>query len=399
MQYPGRGRHWSLGQRDILAAMNEWAPYRLEDLHDEEHRAAIEGIPLSRAKTGIKALVLDVPVEEARELVEKRRQAGPLPRYLIRSKGSIGRKMYVPSTGMVPRTWWTNEEVGHNREAKAEIKALTPGTKPFATPKPERLLERIIHIASNPGDIVLDVFAGSGTTAAVAHKMGRRWVTCELLEDTMERFTRPRLARVINGEDPGGVTMATDLEPKIDRVKVPQKNTPEDMKDAVTLIGRVLQQEGLPTDDIAALTEARKLLAMRNKEVINWRGGGSFRVARLSPSCFDYDPNLDLVTLTEAATGQVLVESVAANLNFRLTPDHRYFHGVRGAMRLVVVEGRLDRAKVDDLIAHLADGEGLTIAATEIDDGVRQYLRSLGRGCRAVHVPSEIFTYSSAKEQ
>lgn len=399
MQYPGQGRHWSLGQRDILAAMNEWAPYRLEDLHDEEHRAAIEGIPLSRAKTGIKALVLDVPVEEARELVEKRRQAGPLPRYLIRSKGSIGRKMYVPSTGMVPRTWWTNEEVGHNREAKAEIKALTPGTKPFATPKPERLLERIIHIASNPGDIVLDVFAGSGTTAAVAHKMGRRWVTCELLEDTMERFTRPRLARVINGEDPGGVTMATDLEPKIDRVKVPQKNTPEDMKDAVTLIGRVLQQEGLPTDDIAALTEARKLLAMRNKEVINWRGGGSFRVARLSPSCFDYDPNLDLVTLTEAATGQVLVESVAANLNFRLTPDHRYFHGVRGAMRLVVVEGRLDRAKVDDLIAHLADGEGLTIAATEIDDGVRQYLRSLGRGCRAVHVPSEIFTYSSAKEQ
>lgn len=399
MQYPGQGRHWSLGQRDILAAMNEWAPYRLEDLHDEEHRAAIEGIPLSRAKTGIKALVLDVPVEEARELVEKRRQAGPLPRYLIRSKGSIGRKMYVPSTGMVPRTWWTNEEVGHNREAKAEIKALTPGTKPFATPKPERLLERIIHIASNPGDIVLDVFAGSGTTAAVAHKMGRRWVTCELLEDTMERFTRPRLTRVINGEDPGGVTMATDLEPKIDRVKVPQKNTPEDMKDAVTLIGRVLQQEGLPTDDIAALTEARKLLAMRNKEVINWRGGGSFRVARLSPSCFDYDPNLDLVTLTEAATGQVLVESVAANLNFRLTPDHRYFHGVRGAMRLVVVEGRLDRAKVDDLIAHLADGEGLTIAATEIDDGVRQYLRSLGRGCRAVHVPSEIFTYSSAKEQ
>lgn len=399
MQYPGRGRHWSLGQRDILAAMNEWAPYRLEDLHDEEHRAAIEGIPLSRAKTGIKALVLDVPVEEARELVEKRRQAGPLPRYLIRSKGSIGRKMYVPSTGMVPRTWWTNEEVGHNREAKAEIKALTPGTKPFATPKPERLLERIIHIASNPGDIVLDVFAGSGTTAAVAHKMGRRWVTCELLEDTMERFTRPRLARVINGEDPGGVTMAIDLEPRIDRVKVPQKNTPEDMKDAVTLIGRVLQQEGLPTDDIAALTEARKLLAMRNKEVINWRGGGSFRVARLSPSCFDYDPNLDLVTLTEAATGQVLVESVAANLNFLLTPDHRYFHGVRGAMRLVVVEGRLDRAKVDDLIAHLADGEGLTIAATEIDDGVRQYLRSLGRGCRAVHVPSEIFTYSSAKEQ
>lgn len=122
-------------------------------------------------------------------------------------------------------------------------------------------------------------------------------------------------------------------------------------------------------------------------------------MARLGPSCFDYDPELDLVTLTEAATGQTLVESVAANLNFRLTPKHRYFHGVRGAMQLVVIEGRLDRDKVDDLVAHLEDEDGLTLAATEIDDGVRQHLRSLGRGCRAVHVPDDIFTYSASEEQ
>lgn len=398
MQYPGRGRHWSLGQGDILAAMNEWAPYRLEDLHDEEHRAEIEGIPLSRAKTGIKALVLDVPVEEARELVEKRRQTGPLPRYLIRSKGSIGRKMYVPSTGMVPRTWWTNEEVGHNREAKAEIKALTPGTKPFATPKPERLLERIIHIASNPGEIVLDVFAGSGTTAAVAHKMGRRWVTCELLENTMERFTLPRLSTVINGEDPGGVTTVTDLEPRSDRVEVPQKNTPEDMKDAATVIGRVLQQEGLSTADAAVLTEARKLFAMRNKEAINWRGGGSFRVARLSPSCFDYDPDLDLTTLTEAATGQTLVESVAANLGFYLTPDERHFDGILGRQHLAVVEGVLDDAKVDDLMAHLPEGHTLLLAATIVPEGVRDHVRRFKNGSRVLHIPLDLFTYTTAQE-
>src|SRR5699024_6485070 len=102
-------------------------------------------------------------------------------------------------------------------------------------------------------------------------------------------------------------------------------------------------------------------------DVVDWRGGGGCTVARLSPSCFDFDPELGLVTLTEAATGCTLIHSVAANLNFRLTPDHRYFHGVRGLMRLVVVEGRLDRDKVDDLVAHLAEDDGLTIAATETD--------------------------------
>ena len=84
---------------------------------------------------------------------------------------------------------------------------MFPGQNPFTTPKPERLLERIIHIATNPGDTVLDVFAGSGTTAAVAHKMGRRWVTCELVEDTFNRFTRPRLEKVVRGEDLGGITV------------------------------------------------------------------------------------------------------------------------------------------------------------------------------------------------
>ena len=71
---------------------------------------------------------------------------------------------------------------------------------------PERLLERVIHIGSNPGDIVLDCFAGSGTTAAVAHKMGRRWVTSEILSSTVGQFTLPRLAKVVAGEDPGGIT-------------------------------------------------------------------------------------------------------------------------------------------------------------------------------------------------
>src|ERR1019366_8352824 len=77
--------------------------------------------------------------------------------------------------GIVPMTWWPFTECGSTRNAKDEQKHLFPGVAPFATPKPEKLMERVIHIASNPGDIVLDAFVGSGTTAAVAHKMGRRW--------------------------------------------------------------------------------------------------------------------------------------------------------------------------------------------------------------------------------
>ena len=78
--------------------------------------------------------------------------------------------------GMAPWTWWPHEEVGHTDESKKEIQALFGKNDTFDTPKPERLIERILHIATNPGDFVLDSFAGSGTTGAVAHKMGRKWI-------------------------------------------------------------------------------------------------------------------------------------------------------------------------------------------------------------------------------
>jgi adenine-specific DNA-methyltransferase len=109
--------------------------------------------------------------------------------------------------GVVPTTWWTFDEVGHNDESRKEQKVLIPGD-PFSTPKPERLLHRILSIATNPGDLVLDSFAGSGTTGAVAHKMGRRWIMVELGEHCHTHIV-PRLRKVIDGQDPGGVTQAT----------------------------------------------------------------------------------------------------------------------------------------------------------------------------------------------
>jgi adenine-specific DNA-methyltransferase len=86
---------------------------------------------------------------------------------------------------------------------------LFPGKEVFDTPKPEKLLERIIHIATNPGDLVVDIFGGSGTTAAVSHKMGRRWLIAERNINTVLEFLLPRLQRVIQGTDPGGVTAMT----------------------------------------------------------------------------------------------------------------------------------------------------------------------------------------------
>ncbi|QGG96683.1 site-specific DNA-methyltransferase [Actinomarinicola tropica] len=108
--------------------------------------------------------------------------------------------------GLVPFSLWGPDEGGTNDDAKRHLMALFPDVEAFATPKPEQLLERIIHIGSDPGDLVVDFFGGSGTTAAVAHKMGRRWIAVERSLETVANFMIPRLTRVTRGEDSGGVT-------------------------------------------------------------------------------------------------------------------------------------------------------------------------------------------------
>jgi len=108
-------------------------------------------------------------------------------------------------SGIVPDTWWSHEFAGSNQDSKREMLDLFPGEEPFGTPKPERLLFRILTIATDAGDLVLDSFGGSGTTGAVAHKMGRRWVMVELGPHCSTHII-PRLTRVINGDDKGGVT-------------------------------------------------------------------------------------------------------------------------------------------------------------------------------------------------
>ena len=110
--------------------------------------------------------------------------------------------------GITALTIWTYQEVGHNQDAKKEVKSFNDKDV-FATPKPERLIERVLTLGSNPGDLVLDSFLGSGTTAAVAHKMGRRWIGIELGEHC-DTHCVPRLKKVIDGEDAGGITKSAN---------------------------------------------------------------------------------------------------------------------------------------------------------------------------------------------
>lgn len=339
--------------------------------------------------------------------------------------------------GLVPFNFFPASEVGTNDTAKREIQALFPDTAAFATPKPERLLERIIHIATNPGDIVLDVFAGSGTTAAVAHKMGRRWVTCELVEDTFDRFTKARLTKVVHGEDLGGVTATTE---RVAVGALPNDVTPKDAQDFNTVLSKVVENLEVNIDVVKKTTslarksqkngstslddnETKQLLALLRKlgqnnesteidllpdvtralrketktkeqETINWRGGGSFRVATLSPTCFDYDSELQAITLTDAAVGDTLIAAVAAQLSFTLTPSDPVFHGRLGNQRLVVIEGMVVKNDIDFYQSKLAPDETLVIAATALDDGVRAYQRKAKSGSVVKHIPDDLFLIS-----
>ncbi|MEW6862426.1 site-specific DNA-methyltransferase [Trueperella pyogenes] len=303
--------------------------------------------------------------------------------------------------GLVPDTWWTHLEVGNSSTAKDEQVALFPGEQPFSTPKPERLLERIIHIGSNPGDIVLDVFAGSGTTAAVAQKMGRRWVTCELLESTFTTFTRPRLEKVVNDEDPGGITRVKGERVAADGIELPNGVSPDDAAKFTSVLNKLItdDEDAKKSGIVKQLKAAAK--TRRTKDVVNWRGGGGFQVAHLSPACFDYDPKIDRVILTEKATGQTLIESVAANLGFTLLhPDDDYiFDARRGNTLLKVVEGVATTEIVDWLASHIQPGETIVLAATTVMDGVRQHLRKLVKGSRVVALPDDVFRYSEGGDQ
>lgn len=400
MVYPPSTSNWRLEQQTILEILQGWATYDYGQITDKEFsmRRKIEGEGVE-LRDDVKPLVIPGWNQDIADHCKSKYENETWPLFMLTKQGIGGfrYKRYLSDVqGTVPGNLFRWQEVGHSDSGKKEIKALFPEKNPFSTPKPERLVERIIHIGSNPGDIVLDVFGGSGTTAAVAQKMGRRWVTCELLENTFNTFTRPRLEKVVKNEDSGGITRTKGERVAAEDVELPDGVSPDDAAKFVSVLNKLIADN---TDDkksalVKKLKKASK--TKRTKDVINWRGGGGFQVAHLSPACFDYDQELDRVMLTDEATGQILIESVAANLGFKLLhpDDDSVFDGRRGNSLLKVYEGVPSHEFVDQLVSHIQPGERIVLASTRVPDGIREYLRKSCKGSRLVAIPDGIFSYS-----
>ena len=223
------------------------------------------------------------------------------------------KKTYLKdSTGVVPWTLWMNKEVGHNQEAKKENNALFGSSNAFDTPKPERLIQRIIHIASNPGDLVLDSFLGSGTTAAVAQKMGRRWIGVEMGNHAYTHC-KVRMDKVIAGEDPGGITKAQ-----------------------------------------------------------NWQGGGGYRFYEVSPTLINKDP-FDEYVINEDYDANMLAAAVALHEGFHYQPDGDLFwkQSVGNENSYLFVTTRhLNSPYLDSIKDTMEEDEYLIIACRSFDSGL-----------------------------
>lgn len=166
--YPYNGSCWRYQQDAMLAHMSGWCEYELKDLGDEAKRAQICGIDKEEVRKGVKAIVLKRSLKESKAQAEKVLKRGQWPKFYFTKNGmgGIGRKTYLENVeGKMVTNLWPYSEVGHTDEAKKELKVLFDGEIPFDTPKPIRLILRILQIATNKDDIVLDFFSGSATTA------------------------------------------------------------------------------------------------------------------------------------------------------------------------------------------------------------------------------------------
>ncbi len=218
------------------------------------------------------------------------------------------RKMFLSEQGELtkaPQTIWFFDDVGHTQDAKKEVLALNSDDV-FGTPKPERLMKRIIEIATDPGDLVLDSFLGSGTTAAVAHKMGRRWIGIEL-GDHCHTHCIPRLQKVIDGEDPGGITKA-----------------------------------------------------------VKWKGGGGFRYYKLAPSLLEKD-KWDNWVISKDYNAAMLAEAVCKLEGFTYAPsDSLYWqHGHSTEQDFIyVTTASLKHAQLQQLSDEVGPERSLLVVCT-----------------------------------
>ena len=209
--YPASKSCWRYNQETMLDIMNGWCGYELRDIDDAKNRAAVCSIPVDEVRPNVLAIMLKEPLELSRNKAKEIYEKGPWPKFYFtkRGKGGIRRKTYLTNLdGRVPTNFWPFSEVGHTDEAKKELISIFGGKAPFDTPKPTRLLERMLSIATGKDSIVLDSFAGSGTTAHAVMMRNkedggnRKFRLIELM-DYAESITAERIRRVMNGYGEG----------------------------------------------------------------------------------------------------------------------------------------------------------------------------------------------------
>ena len=205
--YPASGRHWKDEQAVVLQRMNKWAKYELRNIDDASVRAALCGISTESVRQDVMAVMLAQPLEEAAVQATARYDEGIWPEYYFTSKGKGGirfKNHIKQDVGKSATNLWFYGDVGHTDEAKKELKGIFSGVAPIETPKPRRLIERILHIAADSNAIILDSFAGSGTTAHAVLNMNkadggnRKFILIEMM-DYADSITAERVKRVIQG--------------------------------------------------------------------------------------------------------------------------------------------------------------------------------------------------------
>ena len=211
MLYPSNGACWRYQQDQMLEIMRGWCDYELRDLNDAKERAAVCGVPESEVRKGVQAIVLSKSLEESASRAKDVYKRGQWPRFFFTKggKGGIARKTYLENVGgKLPTNFWPFSETGHTDEAKKEMLAIFNGKATFDTPKPRRLLEYVLTIAGNQDTLILDSFAGSGTTAHAVLNMNkadggnRKFILVEMM-DYADSITAERVKRVIDGYGEG----------------------------------------------------------------------------------------------------------------------------------------------------------------------------------------------------
>lgn len=296
--YPTTGRCWSFGQEEMLGFMNGWCEYELRDLGDEAKRAEICGVSVDEIRKNIKGIVLKHDLNTSREKAKEIYNKGPWPKYFF-TKGGLGgirRKTYITEVeGKIPTNYWSFDEVGHTDEAKKELKEIFGGKSPFDTPKPTRLIERILDIATDDNSIILDSFAGSGTTAHAillanmkkhSHK---KFILVELM-DYADTTTAYRVKKAITGYK---ATMKHEEEIYNKKLTIKNLTKAESfLKEAETVIEK---EQG----NYAEISKPKlqdnciKVIASRVADGFVEGLGGSFDYYELGKPLFKADNNLN----------------------------------------------------------------------------------------------------------